>query len=229
MNNETCPPVIGYVSPFMRDQDDCNDKAKNLILTPWSVQNICYELIANFMLSNDPSDRGYIFTQRYDRDPRKTGIFLDIAYNHNDSVIQKRPAIFIGRGAAEFKFPTMNQQIGGNSIESQKLKMAIVEMPVQATIVASNVGFVEQLAEYLSRAYIEFAEQIRDDFFLRLFKLDSITSPTLYLESKDSFTITLNLLTSFDMGFTITRDDLKLKTMSFTVFTSCAESPLLNQ
>ena len=232
MSNEDllkCPPLVGYVSPFLRDEPSVDISSKNLVLTPWTMQNICYELAANHMLTNQANTQGYVFNQRYDRDPRKTEIFLDISFNYRDDVVQKRPAVFISRGDVKYNYPTFNQQIGGDSRESKKDKLAILQMPIQISVIATNIGFVEQFAEYLSRAFIDHSEEIRKDFFLRAFRLESLTTPTMYLESKEHFVITLNLSTSFDMGFTITGDHLKLKTVSFTVFTSCAESPLLNQ
>jgi hypothetical protein len=45
------------------------------------------------------------------------------------------------------------------------------------------------------------------------------------LESKDHFAISLNLMTSFDIGYVIRGEHLKLKTMSYTVYTSCVEVP----
>ena len=232
MSNEDllqCPPAVGYVSPFLRDEPSVDISGKNLVLTPWTMQNICYELAANYMLTNQANTQGYVFNQKYDRDPRKSEIFLDISFNYRDDVIQKRPAVFISRGDVKYNYPTFNQQIGGDSRESRKDKLAILQMPIQVSVIATNIGFVEQFAEYLSRVYIDHSEEIRRDFFLRAFRLESLTTPTMYLESKEHFVITLNLSTSFDMGFTITGDHLKLKTVSFTVFTSCAESPLLNQ
>jgi hypothetical protein len=226
---EPCPPPVGYVDPQYRDRNVCEDKSRGLILTPWTVQNICYELIANYMLANDPKEQGYVFSQRYDRDPRKTQIFLDIVLNYRDDVVQKRPAIFVGRGAAQYRYPTMNQQIGSNSADSEKTKLALVTMPVTVTVIGTNVGFTEHLAEYVSNGFLLYLEQIRNDFNFRVFRLEDIGNPALYLESKDHFAITLNLMTSFDMGFTIKGDHLKLKTIGYTVFTSCIESPLLNQ
>jgi hypothetical protein len=232
MSNEEhlkCPPLVGDVSPFLRDMPTEDISSKNLVLTPWTMQNICYELAANYMLTNPANSQGYVFSQKYDRDPRKSEIFLDISYNYRDDVIQKRPAVFISRGDVKYNYPTFNQQIGGDSKESRKDKLAILQMPIQISVIATNIGFVEQFAEYLSRVYIDHSEEIRRDFFLRVFRLETLSTPTMYLESKEHFVITLNLSTSFDMGFTITGDHLKLKTVSFTVFTSCAESPLLNQ
>jgi hypothetical protein len=232
MSNEdlSCPPLVGYVSPFTRDTPTPEEtSSKNLVLTPWTVQNICYEMAANYMLANDPRAQGFVFSQRYHRDPKKSEVFLDLAYNYKDDVVQKRPAVFVSRGEAKYNYPTFNQQIGGDSRNSEKAKLSILEMPIVVTVVGTNVGFAEQFAQYLSRVYLDHAEEIRRDFFLRKFRLESMTTPTLYLESKEHYAVSLNLYTAFDMGFTITGDHLKLKTVSFTVFTSCAESPLLNQ
>lgn len=181
------------------------------------------------MLVNDPREQGFVFSQRYHRDPKKSEVFLDLAYNYKDDVVQKRPAVFVSRGEVKYEYPTFNQQIGGDSKNSQNKKLGILQMPIIVTVVGTNIGFTEQLAQYLSRAYIDYAEEIRNDFFLRKFRLEGMSTPTLYLESKEHYAVSLNLYTSFDMGFTITGDHLKLKTVSFTVFTSCAESPLLNQ
>jgi len=226
---QNCENLVNFVSPFQRDASFCSEKAKKLIISPWIVQNICFELLANYMLANDPKEQGYIFSQRYQRDPRASGIFLDLGLNYRDDVVQKRPAIFVSRGPVDFVFPTFNQQIGGNQKDSVKNKLAIARMPVQITFIATNVGFVEQLSEYACGAFLHFAEQIRKDFFFRHFKLAGLTPPSLYLESKDHFAITANIATDFDMGFTITGDHLKLKTVGMAVFTNCLGNPLERQ
>jgi hypothetical protein len=223
---QSCENLVNYVSPFQREESFCSEKAKKLIVSPWIVQNICYELLANYMLVNDPKKQGYVFSQRYMRDVRATEIFLDLGLNYRDDVVQKRPAIFVTRGAAQFVFPTLNQQIGGNSAESAKNKLAIVRMPVLITFIATTVGFVEQLSEYACGAFLHYAEQIRNDFFFRNFKLDSVAQPGLYLESKDHFAVTATITTDFDMGFTITGDHLKLKTVGMAIFNDCLDAPL---
>jgi hypothetical protein len=218
---------IGYVSPYTREAQEHDERI--LVLTPWTVQNICYEVLKNHMLVNPPQKQGYAFTQSYDEDDTVSGIALEIAYHYKDAVIQKRPGIYVSRGPTEFKFPTMNQQIGSNQAESEKTKLALLEMPVVLGIVATNVGFVEQLAEYVFKLFLHYQEVIRTDFYLRQFKLISMAAPVLYLESKDHFLINIVLQTVFDMGTIIKGDDLKLKTVSYTVFTNCLEQPLMNQ
>jgi hypothetical protein len=220
-------PDVAYVSPYVREK--LEQDTRIMVLTPWTVQNICYEIIKNYMLENPPQKEGYKFTQTYSADDFETGIALEIAYHYKDAVIQKRPAIYVSRGPVMTQFPTINQTIGSVPRESEITKLAIMQMPINLAVVATNVGFVEQLAQYVFKIFLRYQEVIRNDFCLRQFKLVSIEQPTLYLESKDHFVVNVQLQAVFDMGSVIKRDDLKLKTVSYTVFTSCAEQPLLNQ
>jgi hypothetical protein len=220
-------PDVAYVSPYSREHEERDDRV--MVLTPWTVQNICYEIIKNYMLVNTPQSQGYKFSQKYDPDDLVSGISLEIAYHYKDAVIQKRPGIYVSRGEAVYSFPTLNQQLGGNTRESQKSKYALLQMPVNIAVVATNIGFAEQLAEYVFKIFLHFQEQIRNDFCLRQLKLVSLGSPVLYLESKDHFAVNIQLVSAFDMGSVITGDDLKLKTLAYTIFTSCAEQPLTQQ
>ena len=221
-------PDAAYVASHVREELERDDRI--MVLTPWTVQNICYEILKNYMTINTPQQMGYRFAQQYDPDELKTGISLDIAYHYNDTTIQKRPGIFVSRGETAFKFPTINQSmVGGNNRESEAAKYAMLEMPINVAVLATNVGFVEQLAEYVFRIFLSYQETIRKDFCIRQFKLASLSPPELYLESKDHFVVNIVLYTVFDMGTVIKGDDLKLKTLSYTIFTSCAEQPLLNQ
>jgi len=220
-------PDIAYVSPYVREKDERDERV--MVLTPWTVQNICYEVLKNYMLENSPQAEGYRFSQKYSSDELESGITLDIAYHYKDTVIQKRPGIYVSRGESMFKHPTINQMLSTNPIESEKMKYALLEMPLIIAVVATNVGFVEQLAEYIFKIFLRYQETIRRDFCIRQFKLVSLGQPTLYLESKDHFVVNIAIQTAFDMGAVIKGDDLKLKTISYTVFTSCAEQPLLNQ
>jgi hypothetical protein len=200
-----------------------------MVLTPWTVQNICYEVLKNYMTVNLPQNEGYAFTQKYSPDDTESDISLEIAYHYKDAVVQKRPGIFVSRGETSFRFPTLNQMIGSNSKESEKSKYTLVEMPVNLAVVATNVGFVEQLAEYVFKVFLRYQEVIRNDFCLRQLKLASLSAPTLYLESKDHFVVNVLLMSAFDMGAVIRGDDLKLKTISYSVFTNCIAGLLSGQ
>lgn len=225
---ESCGfPDPAYVAPTVREKEE-QDK-KKLILTPWIVQNICYEVIKNYMIENTPQRMGYRFKQKYSADDLESGIVLDIAYNYKDIVIQKRPAVYVARGDAAYTYPTINQTIKSNNLESEKAKYAILQMPVTVSVIGTNVGFTEQLAEYISQPLFFLQETIRNDFCLRQFKLAAVGGPQLYLESKDHFVVNIIINTAFDMFGMVKGDHLKLKTISHTVFTSCAEQPLLNQ
>jgi hypothetical protein len=202
---------------------------KEMVLTPWTVQNICYEVIKNYMIENPPQKEGYRFTQTYDPDELKTGISLEIGYHYKDVAVQKRPAIFVSRGEVNFKFPTINQVVALNPKESEKVRFGMLEMPVILSVIATNVGFTEQLAEYIFKIFFRYQEVIKQDFCLRQLKLVGISSPTLYLESKDHFLVQIQLLATFDMGATIKQDDLKLKTIAYTMYTNFSEQPLEQQ
>jgi hypothetical protein len=220
-------PDTAYVATDLREKEERDERI--LYLTPWTVQNICYEVIKNYMILNSPQSQGYKFSQVYDPNDLETGISLQIAYHYNDDVIQKRPGIYVSRGDVEFQYPTINQQIGMNTAESIKEKLAILKLPVTFSVVGTNVGFTEQLAEYIFRVFLGHQENIRNDFCFRQFKLAGLSKPALYLESKDHFVVEVQLFTAFDMNAIVKGDDLKLKTVSYTVFTSCAEQPLKNQ
>lgn len=233
-NSSNQPRTIGcsspdpaYVSPYDREIDEHN--VKEMVLTPWTVQNICYEVLKNYMTINPPQKEGYRFTQTYDPDDLKTGIALEIAYHYKDLVIQKRPGIYVSRGEAAFKFPSINQVTQLNSKDSEKTRYAMLDMPIILAVVATNVGFAEQLAEYVFKIFLRYQEVIKNDFCIRQFKLVSLGTPQLYLESKDHFVVNIQLMVTFDMGATIKRDDLRLKTIGYQVFTGCYEQPLLQQ
>jgi hypothetical protein len=181
------------------------------------------------MIVNPPQNVGYKFSQTYDPDELKTGISLNIAFHYSDLAVQQRPALYVSRGEASFGFPTINQTIGLNSRESEKTRYSLVQMPIAVNAVATNVGFAEQLAEYIFKIFLSYQEVIKNDFCLRQFKLVSLSQPSLYLESKDHFLVTVNLLSIFDMGAVVKGDDLKLKTVQHTIFTNCLEKPMATQ
>jgi len=220
-------PDTAYISPYQREQEEKDERV--MVLTPWTVQNICYEILKNYMLENPPQAQGYKFSQRYEEDDKISGIGLEIAYHYKDSVIQKRPGLYVSRGPTDFTYPSINQQVGANNAESEKQRFGMLTMPINIAVVATNVGFVEQLAEYIFKIFFRYQEVIRRDFCIRQFKLVNVSEPKLYLESKDHFFVNVALLSVFDMGAVIKGDHLKIKTISHTVFTSCSEAPLLNQ
>jgi hypothetical protein len=217
------------IEPTPQERERIERGSHEMVLTPWTVQNICYEVLKNYMTHNPPQNEGYVFTQTYNPDDLESEISLEIAYHYKDSIIQKRPGIFVSRGETTFRFPTLNQLVGSNSRESEKSRYAMLEMPVNLAVVATNIGFTEQLAEYVFKIFLRYQEVIRNDFCLRQLKLVSLSEPTLYLESKDHFVVNVLLQAVFDMGAVIKGDDLKLKTVSYAVYTNCMTKRLTAQ
>jgi hypothetical protein len=218
---------ISHTSAYRREEDSKDER--EMVLTPWTVQNICYEVIKNYMITNPPQKQGYRFSQVYDPDDLKTGIALEISFAYKDTVVQKRPAIFVGRGDVSYQFPTINQTIGGDQQESEKIRFGMAQMPIIVSIIATNVGFAEQLTDYVSNIFFRYQEVIKNDFCIRQLKLASVSSPGLYLESKDHIAISINLLATFDLNTTIKGDDLKLKTVAYTIFSNCLNGEIFNQ
>jgi hypothetical protein len=200
-----------------------------MVLTPWTVQAICYEVLKNYMTTNTPQSQGYAFAQKYDPDPVLSDIGLDMSFNFKDDIVQKRPGIFVSRGDVEFDTPTIKQAIGHNAPESTWEQYALLRMPVNLAVIGTNVGFTEQLAQYVFNVFLRYRKIIQEDFCLRAVKLVRLSAPSIYPESKDHFVVNVSLNTAFDMGTVIKGDDLKLKTVAYTIFTNCLDRPLTQQ
>jgi len=199
-----------------------------LPLTPWTVQNVCYEVLKNFMLANPPSALGYPIQQVY-TDDKNSEISLEIAYHFQDAVVQKRPGIYVGRGRVNTQFKTLNRNIQVNPKESESAMYAETTMPVNITVIGTNVGMTEQLAEYVFRIFMLHQTQIQKDFGLLKLQLAGIEPPSLKPESKDHISVTVELLAAFAMGSMVRGDHLKLKTFTMAVFTDCVSSALTLQ
>lgn len=219
-----------FVSSYVREMTDRKDeKGFTLMLTPWTVQNIALEMVANHFLNNDPIANGYHFKQKFDSDKMKSEVFLDIAYHWDAKVIGQRPAIFVQRDSSRTASPVINQTIGMNVANSEKTKLNLNYMNIGIACIATNLGFVEELADFVKQPFLYYQEQIREDFRFRRFRLEDISRPQIYLEAKDHFIVMLTIATVFDERWTITGDDLKIKTISKTIFDKLSDQPLLNQ
>ena len=197
---------------------------RRLFLTPWVVQNICFETLRNFMKQNTPKDLGYSLTEVYTEGPDTT-IALEISHHYKDAVPQRRPGIYVARNAAAFKFRTLDRTVQRNTKESEKTVMAEVEMPVIFNVYATNLGSCEQMSEYVSRVFLLYQSEIQKDFHLQRLQLNTITPPQQIPEAKTHFMISVVLDSVFVMGQVVRGDDLKLKTFTSTIFTDCVGSP----
>lgn len=230
--NECCDtsPILVPKTISQIEVDTNSDPTPTLYLNAWSTQNIVYELVINYMLANPPETLGFNFNARYDRDRTKSGILVDIAYNWDSSIANKRPAIFIQRGDWDFKHPTMGQSISFNNIaESEEERMSINLVPVIVKVIATPVGFAEQLAEYVRQAFIYYQKEIQRDFKFRRFRITEVSKPQKYVDATDYFAIMISIEVAFDEGWVIKGDDLKLKTVGRVIFDSVTSKLISSQ
>jgi hypothetical protein len=220
------PSRSNYITPVSRE---IAQKASECInLNPWVVQNLVYKLIQNYMLTNDPKVMGYTFDQKYDLDSSKSDIDLAISYNYKADVASKRPAVFVGRENAEIKYPTFGQSIGGNVAESENTMLGLISLPIRVFVVASPLGFAEQLADYVKQPLMYHAQTIQQDFGFMKFRLMQISKPQILVEAKDNIVVELVLQINYSDGWTVIGDHLKLKTVSGAIFDSLKAKPIEN-
>lgn len=200
-----------------------------LRLNAWSVQTIIYELLSNFMSSNDPEEMGFTFKQKFNEDRLKSDIVLDVGYNWKSKDATKTPACYIVRGDVSLKKLTIGENQSYNVKESEESRFLMNSMQVQLNCVATGLGLTEQFAEYVKQSFITFSQEIKREFGFRRFLLVSISKPSLYLESKEQFVVTLTLDVVYDEGWTVQGQNLKLKTVGRVIFDGITAKPMLNQ
>jgi hypothetical protein len=80
-------------------------------MSPWVIQSIVYELLTRFFQAQPPESLGYPLKLKYDPDKAKSDIYVNIAYNYDASLANKRPSIFISRGDCDIAGKTMGHQV----------------------------------------------------------------------------------------------------------------------
>ena len=200
--------------------------AESMVLTPRSVTEIIYELIVNNFIQNDPVAQGFAFKQKYNADPALTEIVVGIANRWDAREASIRPAVYVFREDDSISRPTMQQSIHNNVQESETMTLATHTMRCGVAVIATNIGFVEDLAEFVRRPFTYYETEIRDDFKFRRFRLSAISSPKLYHESKDNFIIVMNIETVFDDCVVVKADDLKIKTIGKDLFDAITNKQL---
>ena len=211
---------------------EANSQAKEepgLVLNAWAVQNIVYELILNYGIANPPNEVGFAFSDRILEDKTKSGVYLDIAYNWDAKVTQKRPAIFVQRSTVSCDIKEMGSITKFNEKESELTNRSINNMSVLVKCIAPDIGFVEQLSEYIRQALIYFQHIIQVDFGFRLFRVKTMSAPEIYVDAKDHFIVVLTISTVFDEHWIVKADQLKIKTVSKQIFDNILSKPLTNQ
>lgn len=225
------PIVIPYLS--VQDQEKlANAKdpfSPDLVLNAWSVQNIVYELIYNYGLANPPNTVGFGFKDKITADKATSDIYLDIAYRFDPKITQKRPAVFVQRGDMSSDIKQLGQISSARYSESEITYSTINTMGIVVKVIAPEIGYVEQLAEYIRQPLIYFQQIIQRDFGFRQFRVKSMSKPEIYVEADNHFVVVLNITTVFDEFWMVKGDDLKLKTVSRVIFDSLKSKPLTNQ
>lgn len=200
-------------------------------LDAWLAQRIVFEILENHLLTNDPKDLGFGFSQRYNKDPEKSQIFIDISHNWKACSPQKRPAVYIYRGEADY---------GGRSVIGQRAFMDVaestegfithVQLPIMLNCIAEPIGFAEEFANYIKYPFVYFWKNIQCEYGFTKFRLSSISPPEHFdVDAKDSFSIKLTLSTEFYDKWAVQQDALKLKTVSTEVMMDIMEKPLDKQ
>jgi hypothetical protein len=214
----------------LQDIENNSKPSAQLLLNAWNVQNIVYELVVNNFLMNTPESLGFAFTQKFDLDRTNSEILVDIAYNWKPEAGTKRPAIFIQRGKVTYEQQTMGGWVGGNNLaESEFAGYGIATLPIMVKCIATNIGFTEQLAEYVKQPLLHYQRIIQTDFKFQQFRLLTVGAPEIYVESKEHFQVVLGINTVFAEGWILKRDDLKLKTVSKVIFDNVTSRPITNQ
>lgn len=199
-------------------EHQCAAAPKLVQMSPWVVQGIVYELITSFFFANPPEGMGYPAKFKYNADKLKSEIFVDVAYNYNASVANKRPSIFISRGDNDIKGVTFGHMVGIDPKESEVARLLINTVPINVAVIASPVMMVELLADYTKQAFISFEMEIQADFNLRRFRLRQVSKPQIYAEAKEYFVVNLTIEVVYDEGWVLRRDDLKLKSVPLAIF-----------
>ncbi len=190
-----------------------------LFLNGYTVQRIVYELIKNYMVANPPEEVGISLGQKYDPDPTKSGIHLDVAFNWKSQLSDKVPAIYVQRGDIEVDSPTFDQATSYNIKNSSSDKLTINTMPIKIScIAAAPLAVVENLAEYVKQPLVYFKQAVKLDFKLRKFNLKRITAPVLVPESKTNFVVDILMEVAFDENWMIEKESLKMKTVALALF-----------
>jgi hypothetical protein len=196
-----------------------------LYLNAYVVTRIVYEIIKMYMLANPPEKCGITLAQKYSADYKKSGILLDVAYNWRTSDMSKVPAVFIQREDVNIKTPTLGQEYHSNVQLGSETRFAFNNMPVTITCVAAEpVAVVENLAEYVKQPLMYFRKEIQKDFGIRQFKLETVTKPKPLSEGKNNFYVELKLDITFDDGWIVSKDALKIRRIGLDLYDNLSVS-----
>jgi hypothetical protein len=194
-------------------------KNDEMFLNAYTVTRIVYEVIKLYFINNNPNECGVRLDQTYDPDYKKSQILLDISYNWKTKDMSKVPAVFIMRGDVSIKNPTLGQLLDVNIKQGAETRFCWNSLMVNVMCVAAEpLAVVENLAEFVKQPLLYYRKEIQQDFHIRQFKLIGIDPPKLLQEGKNNFFVNLNLSITFDEGWTIKRDSLKIGGIGVALF-----------
>jgi len=220
---------LPYISKDTRELADKRKVCKHI--TPFTAMTNVVEICKTHFLTNKPEDLGFAFSAKYSTNDNESDILLLPNYDWKAKAVQKRPAVFIGRGNAVVKPNlTIGQTIAVNVPESEDSRVNLIDMPITVSVIATNLGFVEEFAEYVKYPFMYFAREIEHEYGFARFRLINITKPSFFtVDSQDSIVVELNIDTEFYDVWTVKGDHLKLKTVANTVFIEPEQKPLEKQ
>lgn len=221
-----------HISSVVREIEE--KKRMQCALTPFKAQNIVFEILKNHLIINKPKDLGFPFEEAYDVDETKSKIFIDLSNNWKTSSPQKRPAVFVYRGEANYA-PQNSMTVGANVIgrnvaESEESYMRKCSMPIILNCIHSPIGAIETFVDYIKYPFLYYSKIIQEEYCFTKFRLTTISAPEQNLvDSKDAFSVKLVIDTEFNDTWMIKGDHLKLKTVNFSMYTNLTEPPLTQQ
>lgn len=180
--------------------------------TPWLVQKYIFEILENHMLTNSPTELGFAFNQRYTKDPNTSDISIELAHDFKAAAPQKRPGIFVTRGEAAYKHPTMKQSLAVDAQEGVISRASFTTLAINVTVIAPELGFAEEFANYVFYPFLHFCPDLTKEYGFHSIRVSRYGSPEHYAQdAPESFSIALTLDVEFYSTWAIRVDALKLK------------------
>ena len=203
-------PVDQPTPEQLQAREHCAEQ--DVQLNAYVVTRIVFEVIRKYLMDNpDPKKCGVMLSQRYNSDPTKSDILLDIGYNWRTQELSKVPAIFVQRGDLTFKTPTIGQEYNSNVMNLSETRFAFASLPITVSCVAAEpIAVVENLAELVKQPLLYFRREVQNDFGIRQFKLLEVGRPKLVTEGKNNFVVDLSLMVVYDDAYVIRQNSLKI-------------------
>lgn len=177
--------------------------------TPLVLQGMILELLRlHFSVGASPQ---YLWAE----DITETKVVIEPIHKLDFDVVQKRPAIYVSRGALQY--PTQGGHLAFNDanlvnpidgILGQKI---LVSCPIQIIPVDRRAAAVERLAEEISEVLLVFKTLIREDYDFLRFDLAGIAPVGYVQEDREYFTAPLTVHTQWAEAWEIKQLSSKVR------------------